>query len=131
MEEKGIINKYVSEYPSPLSCGDWDSGAVSRAIYELQSQQYNDAVILRVAFYVGRNRRPSMFSRERVNEDLHVLRLLKQWDKLFLLNGILYRAIKDPLTKQFQFILPDLRSPKSATYPALSSPEVLLVWIGT
>ncbi len=111
------------------SCDDWDSGAVSRAISladhlsslipdcqdvthafsltELQSQQYSDSVISRVAFYVSRKRRPSR--RERTNEDLHVLRLLKQWDKLFLLKDILYRAVKDPLTKhkRFQFVLPD------------------------
>lgn len=60
-----------------------------------------------MAFYVGRKRRPSR--RERTNEDLHVLRLLKQWDKLFLLNDILYRAVKDPFTKhkRVQFVLPD------------------------
>ncbi|KAK9977063.1 hypothetical protein ABG768_018884, partial [Culter alburnus] len=111
------------------SCGDWDLGAVSRAtsladhmsslipacqdvshtfsLSELQCQQHNDAVISRVSFYVTRKRRPSR--RERVNEDLRVLRILKQWDKLFLLNGILYRAIKDPLTKhkRIQFVLPE------------------------
>ncbi len=108
------------------SCDDWDSGAVSRAtsladhlsllipdcqdvthafsLSELKSQQHNDSVISRVAFYVSRKRRPSRC--EWTNEDLHVLRLLKQWDKLFLLNDILYRAIKDPLTKhnKFQFV---------------------------
>ncbi len=74
---------------------------------EIQSQQHIDSVISRVAFYVSRKRRPSR--RERANEDMHVLRLLKQWDRLFLLNDILYRAIKDPLTKhkRFQFLLPD------------------------
>ncbi len=111
------------------SCDDWDSGAVSRATFlaghlsllipdsqdvthafslsEIQSQQHNDSVISRVAFYVSRKHRPSR--RERANEDMHVLRLLKQWDRLFLLNDILYRAIKDPLTKhkKFQFLLPD------------------------
>ncbi|KAL0194581.1 hypothetical protein M9458_008153, partial [Cirrhinus mrigala] len=52
-------------------------------------------------------RRPSR--RERANENLYVLRILKQWDKLSVLNGILYRAIKDLLTKhkRFQFILPE------------------------
>ncbi|KAL1246736.1 hypothetical protein QQF64_034331 [Cirrhinus molitorella] len=111
------------------SCDDWDSGAVSRAtsiadhlsllfpdchdvphafsLSEMQSQQHNDAVILKVTFYVSRKRRPSR--RERVNEDSRVLRLQKQWDKLILLNGVLYRVVKDPLTKhkKFQFILPD------------------------
>ncbi len=74
---------------------------------KIQSQQHNDSVISRVAFYVSRKRRPSR--RERANEDLHVLRLLKQWDKLFLLNDILYRAVKDPLMKhkKFQLVLPD------------------------
>ncbi|KAG1952355.1 interleukin-1 receptor accessory protein-like 1-A [Pimephales promelas] len=110
------------------SCEDWDSGAVSRAtsladhltslipdcqdvnhafsLSELQCQQNNDAVVSRVAFYVSRKRRPNR--RERANEDLRVLRILRQWEKLFLLHGILYRAVKDPLTKhkKFQFVLP-------------------------
>ncbi len=112
-----------------FSCDDWDSGAVSRAtslaghlsllipdcqdvthafsLSEIQSQQHNDSVISRVTFYVSRKRRPSR--RERANEDMPVSRLLKQWDRLFLLKDILYRAIKDPLTKhkRFQFLLPD------------------------
>ncbi|KAG1937129.1 retrotransposable element [Pimephales promelas] len=79
------------------SCEDWDSEAC---------QQNNDAVVSRVAFYVSRKRRPNR--RERANEDLRVLRILRQWEKLFLLHGILYRAVKDPLTKhkKFQFVLP-------------------------
>ncbi|KAI5616605.1 hypothetical protein C0J50_23850, partial [Silurus asotus] len=74
---------------------------------ELQIQQHEDKVISRVAFYVSRKCRP--FRRERMSEDLRVLRFLRQWDKLFLLNDILYRAVKDPCTKRkkFQFAMPD------------------------
>lgn len=43
------------------------------------------------------------------NESQPTLRVLKQWDKLTLLDGILYRVTKDPLTKQkrFQFVVPE------------------------
>ncbi|KAJ8378111.1 hypothetical protein AAFF_G00248250 [Aldrovandia affinis] len=38
-----------------------------------------------------------------------VMRILKQWDKLTVLDGILYRVTRDPVTKhkRFQFVLPD------------------------
>uniref|UniRef100_A0A3P9J9N1 Gypsy retrotransposon integrase-like protein 1 n=1 Tax=Oryzias latipes TaxID=8090 RepID=A0A3P9J9N1_ORYLA len=77
----------------------------------LVSHQQHDPVISRVVVYVERKRRPSR--RERCNEGLQTLRILKQWDKLTLLNGVLYRVSKDPLTKhkRFQFVVPDsLRS---------------------
>lgn len=74
---------------------------------DLVSHQKNDPVISRVVLYVERGRRPSR--RERSGENQLALKILKQWDKLTLLNGILYRVIKDPLTKgkRFQFVVPD------------------------
>lgn len=74
---------------------------------ELLSHQKCDPVISRVVFYVCRKHRPSR--RERGNESLPALRILKQWDKLALLDGILYRVTKDPLTKHkcFQFVVPE------------------------
>uniref|UniRef100_A0A669EIA0 Gypsy retrotransposon integrase-like protein 1 n=1 Tax=Oreochromis niloticus TaxID=8128 RepID=A0A669EIA0_ORENI len=74
---------------------------------DLLSHQTGDPVISRVARYVERKRRPSR--RERYHENQHTLRLLKQWDKLTFLNGVLYRVVRDPLTKhkRFQFVVPD------------------------
>uniref|UniRef100_A0A672Y8M8 Gypsy retrotransposon integrase-like protein 1 n=1 Tax=Sphaeramia orbicularis TaxID=375764 RepID=A0A672Y8M8_9TELE len=79
----------------------------SLSLAELQSHQQQDPVISRVAHYVGRKRRPSR--RERCNETQPTLRVLKQWDRLTLLDGILYRVAKDPLTKRkrFQFVVPE------------------------
>lgn len=79
----------------------------SLSLADLQDHQHKDPVIARVCYYIDRKCRPSR--RERANEHLYVLRILRQWDKLSVLNGILYRAIKDPLTKhkRFQFILPE------------------------
>ena len=79
----------------------------SLSLTDLQSHQQQDPVISRVAHYVDRKRRPSR--RERCNESQPTLRVLKQWDRLTLLNGILYRVTKDPLTKQkrFQFVIPE------------------------
>lgn len=46
---------------------------------------------------------------EKSNENLCVLRILKQWDKLSVLHGIVYSAIKDLLIKhkRFLFVLPE------------------------
>ncbi|KAJ8361726.1 hypothetical protein AAFF_G00429480 [Aldrovandia affinis] len=110
------------------SCGDWDSGLKQRAASlaghlsqlvppgldmfsslssaDLQSHQRQDPTINRVFHFVERKRRPR---RERDKENQMVLRILKQWDKLTVLDGILYRVMRDPVTKhkRFQFVLPD------------------------
>lgn len=74
---------------------------------ELQTHQKRDPVVSRVSFFVERKQRPSR--RERGHESQQTLRILKQWDKLTILDGILYRVTKDPLTKhkRFQFVLPE------------------------
>lgn len=74
---------------------------------DLQMHQQQDAAISGVIPYVDRRRRPSR--RERYKENHLTLKLLKHWDKLALLNGILYRVSKDPLTKhkRFQYVLPE------------------------
>ncbi|KAJ8361773.1 hypothetical protein AAFF_G00422190 [Aldrovandia affinis] len=111
------------------SCGDWDSGLKQRAASlaghlsqlvppgldmfsslssaDLQSHQRQDPTINRVLHFVERKRRPSR--RERDKENQMVMRILKQWDKLTVLDGILYRVTRDPVTKhkRFQFVLPD------------------------
>ncbi|KAJ8367054.1 hypothetical protein AAFF_G00333490 [Aldrovandia affinis] len=111
------------------SCGDWDSGLKQRAASlagdlsqlvppgldmfsslssaDLQSHQRQDPTINRVLHFVERKRRPSR--RERDKENQMVLRILKQWDKRTVLDGILYRVMRDPVTKhkRFQFVLPD------------------------
>ncbi|KAJ8414524.1 hypothetical protein AAFF_G00037260 [Aldrovandia affinis] len=74
------------------------------SLQELQEKQQGDAVLARVIHYVTRGRRPSR--RERVKEPLQVLKTLKQWDKLKMLDGILYRVLKDSLTgkRRYQYV---------------------------
>lgn len=83
---------------------------LSRA--DLLSHQKGDPVISRAAHYVERRRRPSRH--ERFHEDWVTLRLLRHWDKLTLLDGILYRVVRGPLTKhkRFQLVVPDSLKPK-------------------
>lgn len=108
----------------PLSSFDeWDSAAkqhsaspadhlsgqdmlLSMSLEDLQSHQQQCPFISRVSHYVDRRHMP--LRQEGCNESQPTLRVLQQWDKLTLLNGILYRVIKDPLTKQkrFQFVVP-------------------------
>lgn len=73
---------------------------------ELQNKQLADPVLARVLSYVTRGRRPSR--RERTKEAPRVLKTLKQWEKLKLLDGILYRVCKDQLTgkKRWQYVVP-------------------------
>ncbi|KAJ8355231.1 hypothetical protein AAFF_G00084340 [Aldrovandia affinis] len=111
------------------SCGDWDSGLKQRAASlaghlsqlvppgldmfsslssaDLQSHQRQDPTINRVLHFVERKQRPSRCERDKENQ--MVMRILKQWDKLTVLDGILYRVTRDPVTKhkRFQFVLPD------------------------
>ncbi|KAI2666765.1 Retrovirus-related Pol polyprotein [Labeo rohita] len=77
------------------------------SLEELCEKQEGDNVLSRVLLYVCRGRRPSR--RERAKEPYKAVKLLKQWDRLKLLDGILYRVRKDPVTKftRYQFIVPD------------------------
>lgn len=65
-------------------------------------QQY-DVDISQVLPFIATRRRPSR--RESHGADSKVLRLFKQWDKLEVRDGVLYR---DPVSKQrrFQYVLP-------------------------
>uniref|UniRef100_A0AAY4D4L4 Gypsy retrotransposon integrase-like protein 1 n=1 Tax=Denticeps clupeoides TaxID=299321 RepID=A0AAY4D4L4_9TELE len=78
----------------------------SFSLRDLQEKQAEDATLSRILVYVARGRRPSR--RERAKETYKVLKALKQWEKLKMLDGILYRASKDFLTgkKRHQFIVP-------------------------
>lgn len=79
---------------------------------DLPSHQKQDPVVSRVVHYVERRRKPSRH--ERYNESQQTVRVLKQWDKLTLLDGILYRVVKDPLTKRkrFEFVVPQSLLPE-------------------
>lgn len=74
--------------------------------HDLVGEQRADPELSRVIFYVERRRRPTR--RERPKEPLNALKLLKQWDKLAMDDGILYRVSRDPVTRgrKRQFIVP-------------------------
>ena len=73
---------------------------------ELQLGQQQDPTISVVLPFVTAKKRPSR--REKHGIDLKVLRLFKQWEKLEVRDGVLYRVMKDPVSKQkrFQYVLP-------------------------
>ncbi|KAK0139547.1 Transposon Ty3-I Gag-Pol polyprotein [Merluccius polli] len=75
------------------------------SLKELQDKQQEDMILARVIHYVSRGRRPSR--RERVKEPFKVQKTLKQWEKLKMLDGILYRVTKDSLTgkKRYQYVV--------------------------
>lgn len=74
-------------------------------LQRLQEQQQADVDIGRIIFYVQRGRRPSR--RELEHESSQTKRLLKQWEKLELKNGILYRISKGPSgVKRYQLVVP-------------------------
>lgn len=86
--------------PSQLS----DDPVLSKQ--ELVDLQHADPDLNRVLFFVERKRRPSR--RERNKESPSVLRFLRNWNKLSVRTGLLYRVFKDVFTrkKTFQFIVP-------------------------
>lgn len=73
---------------------------------ELQDKQSEDPVLARVLSYISRGRRPSR--RERTKDSLKILKTLKQWERLKMLDGVLYRVCKDQLTgkKRWQYVVP-------------------------
>lgn len=74
---------------------------------QLSSLQQQDQAINRVLFYVRRKRKATR--REAASEPGGVGGLLRQWKKLKVQNGILYRVIRHHrLSKKiFQFVVPD------------------------
>lgn len=109
--------------------GVWERGAQQRAISlsddlaslgtcgqdtlhtlstdELRAHQLQDAAISGVICYVEWDLRPSR--RERAHENHLALKILWQWQKFQLRDGILYRISRDPLasTKRFQYVVSD------------------------
>lgn len=73
---------------------------------EIREMQEADSVISRVTFFVNLKRQPSR--REKANMSSKTLSLFRQWDKLKLKDGILYRVTQDPHSKQkrYQLVLP-------------------------
>lgn len=74
---------------------------------ELQHAQKLDPDVSKILPFIIRERRPSR--RERARLGLGAMVILKQWERLKIKNGILYRVTRDPLSKQKrqQFVLPD------------------------
>ncbi|KAK7906651.1 hypothetical protein WMY93_015263 [Mugilogobius chulae] len=60
------------------------------SVQELQDAQQNDTTISQVIPFVTRSKRPSR--REKSNLSPRALKLLKQWEKLTMLDNILYRV---------------------------------------
>lgn len=69
--------------------------------------QEQDDVLSRVFFYVQRRRRPSR--RERAGESRAVMKLLRQWSKLSIKNGMLYKVKKGRQMNMtiHQIVVPD------------------------
>lgn len=72
----------------------------------LMEKQRCDNVLSRVIFFVERGRRPSR--RERVKEAVGSTKLLRDWDKLTVRDGVLYCVARNPVTKKktFLYIVP-------------------------
>uniref|UniRef100_A0A3B1IUQ7 Gypsy retrotransposon integrase-like protein 1 n=1 Tax=Astyanax mexicanus TaxID=7994 RepID=A0A3B1IUQ7_ASTMX len=108
---------------------EWEVAAESRAVQFLQSSsqvtlpgqdtleslssdelrqcQEQDPIISKVLRFVEQKRHPSR--RERSKWNSATLMLLKQWDKLSIQNGVLFRVTRDQKSKQkkSQFVLPE------------------------
>lgn len=107
---------------------DWDAGVRARTVplaahvqqladigqdtlpsytsQDLKSKQWEDNDLKGVMSFVERKHRPSR--REKAKESRAALKLLKQWEKLTVEDGILYRVSKDPKTKRkiYQYVVP-------------------------
>lgn len=82
---------------------------------EIQQGQESDPVISKMMPFLSQKKRPSR--RERAGMDSRDLVLLKQWDRLKIQDGVVYRVSKDLLSrhKRFQLVLPSSLKPKVLT----------------
>lgn len=73
---------------------------------ELRQYQEQDPCISKILPFIPIKTRPSR--RERHGASAKVLRLMKQWERLEVRDGVLYRVTKDPMSKlkRFQYVLP-------------------------
>lgn len=94
----------IDQVQALTSAGQDALPSISKA--ELRQKQQEDADLVRVIYYAERRRRPSR--RERPNETTETLKLLRQWHKLAVIEGILYRVSHDLITrkKRHQYIVP-------------------------
>ncbi|KAK0141105.1 hypothetical protein N1851_021907 [Merluccius polli] len=76
------------------------------SLEELQRNQALDPGISMVMPFLNRQRRPSR--RERDGLDSSAMVLIRQWERLKVIDGVLYRVAKDSMSKQkrHQFVLP-------------------------
>ncbi|XP_076877136.1 eukaryotic translation initiation factor 4E-1A isoform X1 [Brachyhypopomus gauderio] len=108
---------------------EWEAAAESRAVQFLQSSpqvtfpgqdtlqtltldelrqcQEQDPIISKVLPFVEQKRQPNRRERSMLNSA--ALMLIKQWDKLSIQNGVLFRVTRDVTSKQrrSQFVLPE------------------------
>lgn len=107
---------------------DWIDGAETRALclvqntqqalpgldslttfsaQELQLCQEQDPCISKVMPFIATKRHPLRHDRHGANSK--VLGLFRQWDRLMVRNGVLYRVMKDPVLKlkRFQYVSPE------------------------
>ncbi|RXN32180.1 Retrovirus-related Pol polyprotein from transposon 412 [Labeo rohita] len=73
---------------------------------DIRQDQESDPAISKLIPYLSQRKRPSR--REMTGMDAGALVLLKQWDRLKVQDGVIYRVSKDPLSnhKRFQLVLP-------------------------
>ncbi len=105
--EQGAAIRSVAYVQQLESLADVDQSQLGSLTHnELLEKQSQGPVIDRVKFFVERGRRPSR--REKVYESKRTLRILRQWGKLALRLGILYRISKNPVSKKktYQFVVP-------------------------
>ena len=82
---------------------------------ELRDFQLQDSVTSKVIPFVFNKKRPTR--RDRYSVSSKVLLLMKQWDRLILREGVLYRVIKESHTnrRRFQYVLPEVLRLKAMT----------------
>ncbi|KAK7887202.1 hypothetical protein WMY93_026823 [Mugilogobius chulae] len=78
-----------------------------RTRVQWQNLQNDDPVLAKVAMYVHRGYSPNR--QEQLNESKETLQILRHWDRLMLIEGVLHRKRYDPkeMDSIFQILLPE------------------------
>ncbi|KAL2097871.1 hypothetical protein ACEWY4_007078 [Coilia grayii] len=80
-----------------------------QSMRQWQQEQQSDPVVSGVLFYLSKQRKPD--AGERLQEDAGVMSLLRQWNRLAVRDGVLWRCYQDPGSQEirYQLILPAIK----------------------
>lgn len=130
-ENADVLSRFPPQVQSPHSPNETAEveSCLIHAVWgpdHWQPLQEGDPTIQRLRYYEGRGQLPT--KKERNNETATVNRLLGQWDRLEMVDGLLVRWVQDPATKELisqRFLFPY----SNGGLHGMSTTDVKVIWV--